>query len=428
MILELIQTVALLLALSLLHGLAVRHLDGRPRLAEIASGVVFGSVCLIGMMIPITLAPGVIVDGRSVLLSMAGLFGGPVTGLVAGAIAGAYRLWLGGNGMVVGTTVIALGVALGIAYRAAWARGWLARTPVNLFAFGVAVHALSMVLIGLVPAQSIAKVYSTLGVPYLLIMGAATTLLGLLLQDFEVRQQNERALRERKARLRAIAGAVPDILFVLDENGRYLEVMTHDESLLYREAASVLGHRLQDILPEPVGTLVLDAIHQAIDTGAPAVTEYALETPKGHRFFEGRVQAIEGDEAPRTVVLIVQDISQSKANEREIHALAYYDHLTGLANRRLLTDRLHQALAHSKRDNCLGALIFIDLDDFKDINDLLGHQAGDALLTEAATRLRGAVRETDTVARFGGDEFVVLVEQLPAERIAAAVMAERRAE
>ena len=428
MILELIQTVALLLALSLLHGLAVRHLDGKPRLAEIASGLVFGSVCLIGMMIPINLAPGVIVDGRSVLLSMAGLFGGPVTGLVAGAIAGAYRLWLGGNGMVVGTTVIALGVALGITYRAVWARGWLARTPVNLFAFGVAVHALSMVLIGLVPAQSIANVYSTLGLPYLLIMGAATTLLGLLLQDFEVRQQNERALRERKARLRAIAGAVPDILFVLDENGRYLEVMTHDESLLYREAASVLGHRLQDILPEPVGTLVLDAIHQAIDTGAPAVTEYALETPKGHRFFEGRVQAIEGDEAPRTVVLIVQDISQSKANEREIHALAYYDHLTGLANRRLLTDRLHQALAHSKRDNCLGALIFIDLDDFKDINDLLGHQAGDALLTEAATRLRGAVRETDTVARFGGDEFVVLVEQLPADRIAAAVMAERLAE
>ncbi|MBP7469346.1 MAG: histidine kinase, partial [Thauera sp.] len=190
MILELIQTVALLLALSLLHGLVARHLGGKPRLAKIASGLVFGSVCLIGMMIPINLAPGVIVDGRSVLLSMAGLFGGPVTGLVAGAIAGAYRLWLGGNGMAVGTTVIALGVALGIAYRAAWARGWVTRTPVNLFAFGVAVHALSMVLIGLVPAQSIANVYSTLGVPYLLIMGAATTLLGLLLQDFEVRQQN----------------------------------------------------------------------------------------------------------------------------------------------------------------------------------------------------------------------------------------------
>ena len=122
------------------------------------------------------------------------------------------------------------------------------------------------------------------------------------------------------------------------------------------------------------------------------------------------------------------DITQSKASEEEIHALAYYDHLTGLANRRLLTDRLHQALAHSKRDGCLGALIFIDLDDFKNINDLLGHHAGDELLTEAATRLRAVVRETDTVARFGGDEFVVLAEQLPSDQATAAATAERLAE
>ena len=94
----------------------MRCLAASPRLARIASGVIFGAVCLIGMMIPIQLAPGVIVDGRSVLLSMAGLFGGPVTGLIAGAIAGAYRVWLGGSGMVIGTTVIALGVALGFAF------------------------------------------------------------------------------------------------------------------------------------------------------------------------------------------------------------------------------------------------------------------------------------------------------------------------
>ena len=87
MILELIQTVALLLALSLLHGFSTRTLAARPRLAELASGLIFGSVCLVGMMVPINLAPGVIVDGRSVLLSMAALFGGPVTGLVAGAMA-----------------------------------------------------------------------------------------------------------------------------------------------------------------------------------------------------------------------------------------------------------------------------------------------------------------------------------------------------
>src|SRR5690606_25623882 len=85
------------------------------------------------------------------------------------------------------------------------------------------------------------------------------------------RQHNERALSEREARLRAIAGAVPDILFVLDENGRYLEVMTHDEELLYRGVGSVLGRRLQDVLPEPVGARLMSALHQAIRSGAPAL-------------------------------------------------------------------------------------------------------------------------------------------------------------
>ncbi|MHB1372904.1 MAG: EAL domain-containing protein [Thauera sp.] len=549
MILDLIQTAALLLALSLLHGFSIRFLDGRPRLTQLASGLIFGSVCLVGMTIPIHFAPGVIVDGRSVLLSMAALFGGPVTGLIAGVMAVAYRVWLGGAGMAIGTTVIALAVVLGLAYRAAWARGRITRKPLQLFAFGVTVHALSIVLIGLVPTQSISQVFAALGLPYLLIMGTATCLLGLLLQDLEARQLNERALRERTARLRAIVGAVPDILFVLDENGRYLEAMTHDESLLYREVESILGRRLQDVLPEPVGDLLVSAVRQAIASSVPVVTEYALDTPGGHRIFEGRIQAIDGDEHPRTVVFIAQDvtlratleqerriaaiafesqqammvtdarsrilrvnkaftevtgygidevigqnpdilssgrhdaaffralwqqlettdlwegeiwnrrrngevyperlsisavrdengaithyvgcftdITRDKASEEEIHVLAYYDHLTGLPNRRLLTDRLRQALAHSRRTGMRGALIFIDLDDFKDINDLHGHQAGDILLTQAATRLRGRIRETDTVARFGGDEFVVLIEQLAEDELTAATTAEHLAE
>jgi hypothetical protein len=87
MILDLIQATALLLALSLLQGLCIRYLELKPRLAEIASGLIFGSVCIVGMMIPINLAPGVIVDGRSVVLSMAGLFGGPLTGVIAGVVA-----------------------------------------------------------------------------------------------------------------------------------------------------------------------------------------------------------------------------------------------------------------------------------------------------------------------------------------------------
>ncbi|NCS65901.1 MAG: PAS domain S-box protein [Hydrogenophilales bacterium CG03_land_8_20_14_0_80_62_28] len=106
------------------------------------------------------------------------------------------------------------------------------------------------------------------------------------------------------------------------------------------------------------------------------------------------------------------DISQRKAAEDAIEKLAFFDTLTGLPNRRLLTDRLNQAMMVGARSGRGGALLFIDLDNFKAINDTLGHHKGDQLLKQVAERLVGSVREGDSVARFGGDEFVVLLENL----------------
>lgn len=103
------------------------------------------------------------------------------------------------------------------------------------------------------------------------------------------------------------------------------------------------------------------------------------------------------------------DITQRKAAEEEIKQLAFFDPLTGLPNRRLLQDRLHQAMSRAKRDHKRLALLFIDLDKFKPVNDEYGHEAGDKLLLAVAQRLLVCVRESDTVARVGGDEFVVLL-------------------
>ncbi len=118
------------------------------------------------------------------------------------------------------------------------------------------------------------------------------------------------------------------------------------------------------------------------------------------------------DGAVNHYISTMSDITRRRAAEDEIKQLAFRDPLTGLPNRRLLLDRLRQALAASTRTRRYGALLYIDLDNFKTLNDTLGHHQGDRLLQQVAERLVGCVRECDTVARFGGDEFVVMLEDL----------------
>ncbi len=118
------------------------------------------------------------------------------------------------------------------------------------------------------------------------------------------------------------------------------------------------------------------------------------------------------DQKIQSILAIHTDITQRKKAEDKVQHLAFYDQLTGLPNRQFLSDRLLSALASSSRTRMSGALMFIDLDNFKTLNDTLGHDMGDLLLQQVALRLASCVRETDTVARLGGDEFVVLLETL----------------
>jgi diguanylate cyclase (GGDEF)-like protein/PAS domain S-box-containing protein len=134
------------------------------------------------------------------------------------------------------------------------------------------------------------------------------------------------------------------------------------------------------------------------------------------------------DGAPTHFIQGLTDITMRKQAEEQISRLAYYDALTGLPNRQLLGDRFSRALAVNTRAGGYGAVLFLDLDNFKNINDMLGHQEGDKLLREMARRLRGCTREEDTVARFGGDEFVVLLENLGGDRDGAALTAKRTAD
>ena len=135
--------------------------------------------------------------------------------------------------------------------------------------------------------------------------------------------------------------------------------------------------------------------------------------------------AVRDDDGALThYIYSLTDITQIKATEEEINKLAFYDPLTSLPNRRMLLDRLRQAMAESNRSGGIGALQFIDLDNFKTLNDTLGHDMGDLLLQQVGQRLRECMREGDTVARLGGDEFVVMLKELSSDVFNAAAQAE----
>jgi diguanylate cyclase (GGDEF)-like protein len=123
------------------------------------------------------------------------------------------------------------------------------------------------------------------------------------------------------------------------------------------------------------------------------------------------------------IFAIIHDVTDRKVAEEQIRQLAFYDTLTQIPNRRLLIDRLDQAIAACKRNANFGAVMFLDLDNFKPLNDTHGHKLGDLLLIEAARRIGGCIRATDTVARFGGDEFVVMLGMLDENQMASELLA-----
>lgn len=138
--------------------------------------------------------------------------------------------------------------------------------------------------------------------------------------------------------------------------------------------------------------------------------EYPCHAPHEERWFSMSVTPLHSDKG--SAVIVHNNITERKLSEMKVHQLAFYDVLTGLPNRRLLNDRLVVALSSSKRTKLYGAVIMLDLDHFKSLNDTHGHAFGDLLLIEVSKRLNANVREVDTVARFGGDEFIILLGSL----------------
>lgn len=173
---------------------------------------------------------------------------------------------------------------------------------------------------------------------------------------------------------------------------------------------------------------VTQAIQEMMEKNKPFDIEYRMiRANDGEQIWvwdRGRVVERDDEGYPTRAVGLIQDITEKKSNQTKIESMAFYDVLTKLPNRALLQDRIHQAIEHCKRFENLGAILFLDLDHFKLLNDAYGHQAGDELLTEVANRIKTVIRAEDTVARLGGDEFVIVLSELDNDKFKAAMKAE----
>ena len=214
--------------------------------------------------------------------------------------------------------------------------------------------------------------------------------------------------------------AIPDLLFEMDGDGRYWDYRARRKELLVAPPEQLIGHTVHEVMPPQAVQTVMASLAQAQQHGSSQGAQIFLPLPTGGSWFElsiARKKSLNA-EAPRFIVLS-RDITERKQAEAEIEQLAFFDSLTGLPNRRLLLDRLRHALTVSARNDTYGALLFIDLDHFKLLNDTKGHVVGDLLLQEVAQRLRTSVRGEDSVARLGGDEFVLMLQGLAHDAVSA---------
>jgi diguanylate cyclase (GGDEF)-like protein len=222
-------------------------------------------------------------------------------------------------------------------------------------------------------------------------------------------------LKDTSSRLSAIMAVMPDLGSVLDSQGNVLEIFG-DVSHLDREPDALRHHGVAELLGKQTGGRIIRALHETCTSGESQVLEYELQDADGRRVFEARTALLGAPKSPgredeQRIVCMARDITDRKLAEEEAALLAMYDSLTGLPNRRHMQEALERFLGEVERQVYAGAVVFLDLDDFKRINDLLGHQKGDELLKMASSRLKNAIRRSELVARLGGDEFVVLLRE-----------------
>lgn len=240
-------------------------------------------------------------------------------------------------------------------------------------------------------------------------------------RDITRRITAEQALERNERRLRAITDNMPAFVVHVDKAEKYTFVNAYTTNTLGNQAASMIGRSVRDVMGQAI-YVELKPYMAAAMQGETVTFEIERDFQNRHQYYQSTyVPDVLPDGSICGFYGMTFDISQLKRAEGELSRLLRHDTLTGLANRFHFNERLELAIARSHRSFRPIALLFLDVDHFKQINDSLGHAAGDEVLCEFARRLKESVRQVDLAARLGGDEFVVLLEQIDTPEIAQSI-------
>ncbi|HEX8347075.1 MAG TPA: EAL domain-containing protein [Actinoplanes sp.] len=235
-------------------------------------------------------------------------------------------------------------------------------------------------------------------------------------RDVTARMNAERALRDAEARYRIIAETAQEGVWTVDTNGRTRFANGKLADILGVSSDTVYAGSASEILSPHDPTFVEQRLSYQQERG---IEQYELTYPHPDgqpRILRLSVNPLHGEAGQTGLLMMITDVTAARRAEAELRRRVLFDELTGLANRDLLLDRLEYTLARTGRRPATIAVLFADLDQFKLVNDSWGHGTGDRLLIQVARRLADAVRSSDTVGRFGGDEFVVICEDITEER------------
>lgn len=344
MVAEFAKAASLLLSLCLLYAFIAQRWPNGELTGKILSGGLFGVICVIGMEAPVTIAPGVIFDPRSVIISLSGVFGGPVGGVIVAFIAGGYRIYLGGGGAPVGVAVVVVCVGLGIAFRALHRAGHVPFNWLALLIFGLVVHVVVIGIFTQLPPPVAEKVMKTVALPFVVTFTPATMILGMILAYIDDRIDTGKALAVSEARLQAVIDNAPNAMTLKDREGKILLANPAYAAWVGSSPDALVGKTMWDVFPESDARAIAEKDKSVLASGEISIEEVTRTFPVAglKNLRNHKIPILLGTGNERALITIMVDITEEKAVQQDLRSALHLAEDANQAKTKFLATMSHE--------------------------------------------------------------------------------------